>query len=128
MEGKKIEELKKAEKPKVDPQKVEMYILSNRQYFPSEKLVYLKNKMMEMDENKFEMISTIDLKSPQTIILISIFLGALGVDRFMIGDIGMGILKLLTGGLCAILWFFDLFTISDRVKKINFENVLILVW
>lgn len=127
MEGKKIEELKKAEKPKVDPQKVEMYILSNRQYFPSEKLVYLKNKMMEMDENKFEMISTIDLKSPQTIILISIFLGALGVDRFMIGDIGMGILKLLTGGLCAILWFFDLFTISDRVKKINFENVLILV-
>lgn len=127
MEGNKIEELKKAEKPKVDPQKVEMYILSNRQYFPSEKLVYLKNKMMEMDENKFEMISTIDLKSPQTIILISIFLGALGVDRFMIGDIGMGILKLLTGGLCAILWFFDLFTISDRVKKINFENVLILV-
>jgi Predicted membrane protein len=114
-------------KPKIDIQKVEMYILSNRQYFPSEKLIYLKSKMSQIDDKKFELISTMDLKSPQVIILVSAILGSLGIDRFMIGDIGMGILKLLTGGLCAILWLYDLFTISDRVKKINFENVMVLL-
>ncbi len=127
MEENKILEPKKIEVKKVDPQKVEMYILSNRQYFPSEKLIYMKNKMFEMDENKFELVSTVDLKSPQIIMLVSIFLGELGVDRFMIGDIGMGILKLFTGGLCGILWLYDFFTISERVKKINFENIMILL-
>ncbi len=127
MEENKILEPKKIEVKKVDPQKVEMYILSNRQYFPSEKLIYMKNKMFEMDENKFELVSTVDLKSPQIIMLVSIFLGELGVDRFMIGDIGMGILKLFTGGLCGILWLYDFFTIAERVKKINFENIMILL-
>ncbi len=127
MEENKILEPQKIEVKKVDPQKVEMYILSNRQYFPSEKLIYMKNKMFEMDENKFELVSTVDLKSPQIIMLVSIFLGELGVDRFMIGDIGMGILKLFTGGLCAILWLYDFFTIAERVKKINFENIMILL-
>ena len=45
MEENKILEPQKIEVKKVDPQKVEMYILSNRQYFPSEKLIYMKNKM-----------------------------------------------------------------------------------
>lgn len=114
-------------KPKIDIQKIEMYILSNRQYFPSEKLIYLKSKMSQIDDKKFELISTMDLKSPQVIILVSAILGSLGIDRFMIGDIGIGILKILTGGLCGILWLYDLFTISDRVKKINFENVMVLL-
>lgn len=114
-------------KPKIDIQKIEMYILSNRQYFPSEKLIYLKSKMSQIDDKKFELISTMDLKSPQVILLVSAILGGLGIDRFMIGDIGIGILKLLTGGLCSILWLYDLFTISARVKKINFENVMVLL-
>lgn len=108
---------------KVDSQKVEMYILSNSKYFPAEKLTYLKNKMLEMDKDAFDSILTVNLKSVQTTLLVSIFLGNLGIDRFMIGDIGMGFLKLLTCGLCGILWLYDLFTISSRVKTINFENI-----
>jgi TM2 domain-containing membrane protein YozV len=42
-----------------------------------------------------------------TIFLLSIFLGSFGVDRFYVGKIGTGILKLLTGGGCGIWWLID---------------------
>ncbi len=110
----------------VDPADVENYIMSNREFFPSIKLIYLKNKLLKMDKDKFERICLCDLKSPTIILLVSVFLGGLGIDRFMIGDIGIGILKLLTGGLCGIFWIYDIFTITERVKKINFESIILL--
>ena len=41
------------------------------------------------------------------VFLLSLFLGSLGVDRFYVGKIGTGILKLLTGGGCGIWWLID---------------------
>ena len=73
------------------------------------------------------MLSTIDLKDPTTLLLISIFLGSLGIDRFMLGDIGMGVLKLLTLGCCGILTIVDWFTVSKRAKEKNFSNVMTLI-
>ena len=73
------------------------------------------------------MVSTIELKDPTTILLVSIFLGSLGIDRFMIGDTGMGILKLLTLGVCGIMTIVDWFTISKKTKDLNFNNVMALI-
>ena len=110
----------------VDPADVETYIMSNRDFFPSVKLIYLKNKLLKMDKDKFERVCLCDLKSPTVILFISVFLGGLGIDRFMIGDIGIGILKLLTCSLCGTFWLYDIFTITEKVKKINFESIILL--
>ena len=56
--------------------------------------------------------------------MVSIFLGTLGIDRFMLGDTGMGILKLLTGGCCGILTIIDWFTVSKKTKELNFNNLM----
>ena len=86
--------------------------------------MYLKEKLAAMDESKFTMVSTVELKDPTTILLVSIFLGTLGIDRFMLGDTGMGILKLLTGGCCGILTIIDWFTVSKKTKELNFNNLM----
>ena len=111
----------------LDQQKMDMYIMTNQKYFPEEKIVYLKDRLRTMDEEKFSLISTIEMKEPTTLLLVSIFLGTLGIDRFMLGDTGMGILKLLTAGCCGILTIVDWFTVSKRTKDLNFNKVMSLI-
>lgn len=111
----------------LDQNKIDMYIMTNQKYFPEEKIVYLKDKLRTMDEEKFSLISTIEMKDPTTILLVSIFLGALGIDRFMLGDTGMGILKLLTCGCCGILTIIDWFTVSKKAKEVNFNKLMSLL-
>ena len=111
----------------LDQNKIDMYVMTNQKYFPAEKIVYLKDKLRTMDEEKFSLVSTIEMKDPTTLLLVSLFLGGLGIDRFMVGDTGMGILKLLTGGCCGILTVVDWFSISKKAKEINFNNLMSLL-
>ena len=111
----------------MEQQKVDMYIMTNQKYFPTEKIMLVKERLQTMDDSKFSMLSTVELKDPMTILLVSIFLGTLGIDRFMIGDTGMGILKLLTGGVCGILTIIDWFTISKKTTELNFNNIMALL-
>lgn len=111
----------------MEQQKIDMFIMTNQKYFPAEKIMYLKDKLRTMDEEKFSLVSTIELKDPTTLLLVSLFLGGLGIDRFMIGDTGMGVLKLLTGGGCGILAIVDWFTISGKTKEVNFNKIMSLI-
>jgi hypothetical protein len=43
-------------------------------------------------------------KSRLVATLLSFFLGGLGIDRFYLGNIGMGVAKLLVGWLTAGIW------------------------
>ncbi len=111
----------------MDEQRVDMFLIQNKKFFPEEKLPFIKSKLLGIDENKFSFVQMTEFKDPTIFLLISIFLGELGVDRFMLGDIGMGVLKLLTGGLCGILWLIDVCTIQKKTKEKNFDNLMQII-
>ena len=55
-----------------------------------------------------------------TLVLLSFFLGGLGVDRFYTGYIGLGILKLLTAGGCGVWWLVDfILIVSGKFRDAN---------
>jgi len=58
-------------------------------------------------------------------LLLSIFFGGLGIDRFYLGYIGLGILKLLTLGGCGIWALIDLILIATNKMKDANGNPLV---
>ena len=111
----------------MDAQKVDMYIMANQKYFPEDKIVYLKEKLLAMPDEKCALISSTQLKSPTTLLVISLFLGTLGVDRFMLGNTGLGVLKLLTLGCCGILTIIDWCTVMKRTREYNFNKMATII-
>lgn len=57
------------------------------------------------------------------VLIMSIIFGSLGVDRFIMGKVGTGILKLITLGGLGIWWLIDLILIAVKSSAfgVNFE-------
>ena len=68
------------------------------------------------DQQKMLFTSQFDSskKDPGLILVLAVILGGSGIDRFMLGDTGMGILKLFTLGGCGVLWLIDIFSAKSR--------------
>ncbi len=87
-----------------------------------DEMVYVQGLVKEMPDNQIQQFAMIYMsrrKDPQTILLTSLlgFLGIAGVHRFLLDNIGMGLLFFFTAGFCFIG------TIIDVVnhKKLAFE-------
>lgn len=102
---------------------VTIFITTHKEYFPIEKLPILEERLKSATDTQFKVATYTEFQKPIVSLLFSLFLGSFGVDRFIIGDIGLGVLKLLTGGCCGIMTLVDWFIIMGRTKEKNFEKI-----
>jgi len=72
-----------------------------------------------------KLASTMESKDWFVTLLLSVFVGTFGVDRFYTGHIGLGILKLLTSGGCGIWWLVDVILIATGKYKDSDGNPLV---
>ena len=68
--------------------------------------------------------NTVTLSKWSTVLILSIFLGAFGADRFYVGKTGTGILKLITLGGCGIWSIIDMILIIAGKFKDKEGNVI----
>jgi TM2 domain-containing membrane protein YozV len=107
----------------MDTQKVDMFILSNGKFFESHHINIIRERLLAIDDSKWVAISTIQFKDPTTSLIVSILAGSMGIDRFMIGDSGQGVGKLLTCGGLGIWTIVDWFQIQKATREKNLEKI-----
>lgn len=94
-------------------------------HFPElegDELQYISNTIDELSDDELELFKSIykARRKDPVVFMIMILLGLVGiagVHRFFIGQIGIGILYFLTGGLCLIGTIVDLI----NYKSLSFE-------
>ena len=88
----------------------------------SDEMTYVQGLIKDMTDAQAQQFASAYMsrrKNPQTILIVALlgFVGIAGVHRFMLEQIGMGVLYFLTGGLCLIGTIIDLV----NHKKMTFE-------
>lgn len=107
----------------MDSQKVDMFLMTNSKYFESHTLMHIRDKLTEMDDSKWAVLQTLQFKDPTTSLIVSLIGGSLGIDRFLIGDTGLGVGKLLTCGGLGVWAIVDYFLIMGATREKNFTKL-----
>lgn len=107
----------------------DQYIMINADKFSADGIYLLKDKLNHLPENRQIIIQSITLKNPIVTLVLSLLLGGFAIDRFYIGDIGLGILKLITVFLMVgFIWvIIDWFLTYNKTKKVNFNKIMMLL-
>lgn len=107
----------------MDSQKVDLFIMSNAKFFESHQLAGIRDRLLQVDDSRWATLQTLQFKDPTTSLIVSLLGGSLGIDRFIIGDTGLGVGKLLTCGGFGIWAIIDLFMIQGATREKNFANL-----
>lgn len=84
----------------------------------------LVQNMTDEQGQQFASIYRTRRREPMLILITTIigFFGVAGIQRFILGQIGLGLLYLLTGGLCAIGTIIDLINFRRLAYEYNVKE------
>ena len=102
-------------------------MMMNNKYLPESQILFIRERLLAADESKEGLLHAIQFKDPMIALVLSLLTGQLGVDRFFIGDTGLGIGKLITCGGLGIWTIIDWFLIMNATREKNFERLLTIL-
>ena len=104
-------------------EKIDQFLAANAANLPAEAMTEIRERLEAADDSKFDELNMLQFKNPTTMLLIAFFLGGYGVDRFMLSDTTMAIVKLCTCGGCGIWALIDLFSAGKRTREYNLNKI-----
>lgn len=106
------------------PDRADQLFFQFKESVPSDRTAMLADMLHRADDRCYGELCATSMHNPLIIVLISVFLGGLGVDRFMLGDIGMGVAKLLLGWLTLGIWpLIDIYFCYKRALDLNMQKI-----
>lgn len=108
----------------MEQQKVDMFMMMNNKYLPESQILFVRERLLAADDSKEGLLHAIQFKDPIIALILSLLVGGIGIDRFYIGDTGLGIAKLITCGGLGIWALIDLFLIMNATREKNFVRLM----
>ncbi len=107
-----------------NPSGVNPILLQHLYDVTPEELITINSRTQGFSDDQlshFSMIYRNKRKDPQTILLLCLLglVGVSGIHRFVIGQVGMGVLYFFTGGLCLIGTIVDAINHKDLALEYN---------
>ena len=99
---------------------VDQWLAINAKYFPTEQVQYIRQRLEALPEQQLSMLYSISFQDPTMMLVISLFGGSLG-------QVGLGVGKLLTGGGCGIWSIVDWFLIMDATRQSNAQKLFAVI-
>lgn len=103
---------------------IENFLMLNSKNLPQSKVYILRERLNSLPEEKIRYIQSFVFKDSMFVLIMSLFFGSLGVDRFILGETALGVLKLLTLGGCSIWAIIDWFLITEKTREYNFNKLM----
>lgn len=103
------------------------YIAINADKYPKVSSGYISDIVKKLSPAEQSQLNNLNIKDPVLALLLSFFFGTFAVDRFYLGNIFLGILKLITIGGLGIWTITDWFIIMKSTRKQNLEKFSTLI-
>ena len=98
--------------------KIGAFLASNAEKFRKEDLVSIQKKLEDADDAVWLKLQYAKFKNPTTTLLLSF----IGLERFFLNDVILGIVKLITLYGYFFWGIIDIFTAKNRTKKFNLKE------
>ena len=98
------------------------FLIEHKNYFNDFDLDVLKADLESLSMEELKLFMKTDFVNPNVNFAVSILTNVSGVDRFVIGQTNIGLLKLLTAGGLGVWAIIDWFQIKELTKEYNFNK------
>ena len=103
---------------------VDRFLVLNQNELPDDKIPMIRQNTLRCSLNQLADIQSLTCRRVENMQFISFMLGWSGVDRMLLGEIGIGLLKLCTFGCFGLLMVYDWLAMPRKTRYYNYIEVM----